>query len=114
MFDTLARSTTAATRHLRPVDQPGLPATEPEPLHPGDASDELIAILCRIDQLQAQAAAALTKMNDAAKWRQRGYTSATAFLKHRAAMAPGRAMALVARSNALSGMPLTSRGLQTG
>jgi len=77
-------------------------ATEPTPLHPADAADELLAILGRIDQLEAQAATALRRMNDSAKWRRMGYTSATAFLKHRAGFAAGRAMALVTRSEAFA------------
>ncbi len=79
-----------------------------------DACDELIAILGRIDQLEAQAATALAAMNEAARWRRMGYTSATAFLKHRAAMAAGRAMELVARSKALVQMPLTAARFEEG
>lgn len=91
---------------IEPIEAtPGAPAAEPAPLHPADATDELLAILGRIDQLEAQAATALGQMNDAAKWRRRGYTSATAFLKHRAAMSAGRAMGLVIRANALVNMP---------
>ncbi|MFC2177007.1 DUF222 domain-containing protein [Actinomycetota bacterium] len=89
-------------------------ATEPTPLHPADAADELLAILGRIDQLEAQAATALRRMNDSAKWRRMGYTSATAFLKHRAGFAAGRAMALVTRSNALTAMPFTRTRFESG
>ncbi len=99
-----------------PTTEPAEPEPEiqPEPLQAVDASDELIAILCRIDQLEAQAAAALAKENDAAKWRRQGYTSATAFLKHRAGFAAGRALQLVTRSNALVGMPLASARFARG
>jgi len=90
------------------------PGIQPEPLHPADATDELVAILRRIDQLEAQAAAALARMNGAAKWRRKGYTSATAFLKHRAGFAAGRALQLVTRSNALAGMALTRARFEEG
>lgn len=93
---------------------PSRVTVEPQALHPADAEDELLAILGRIDRLEAQAAAALAAVNDAARWRRRGYTSATAFLKHRAGYTAGRAMRLVARSNSLAEMPLVSNAFGRG
>ncbi|MCP3977078.1 MAG: DUF222 domain-containing protein [bacterium] len=89
-------------------------AVEPPALHPADAEDELVAILGRIDRLEAQAAAVLAEVNDATRWRRRGYTSATAFLKHCAGYTAGRAMRLVARSNSLAEMPLTADAFACG
>lgn len=108
MFDTVnQKQSWSKPAHVNSTHQP-------PPLHAADAEDELIAILHRIDQLEAQAARALAGVNQAARWRRRGYTSATAFLKHRAGMAGGRAMRLVARSNSLTAMPLTATAFERG
>ncbi len=101
--------------HDRWVEPPSNEAAvEPPALHPADAGDELLAILGRIDRLEAQAAAALAAINEAARWRRRGYTSATAYLKHRARFTAGRAMRLVARSNSLAEMPLAEEAFGRG
>lgn len=117
MFDILEPTELPPTSHA--ADPAAVAPPEPGPLHPNtlhpaDAGDELLAVLGRIDQLEAQAATALAQLNDAAKWRRKGYTSATAFLKHRAAMSAGRAMGLVIRANALENMPHTSAAFARG
>jgi len=96
------------------VKQTEIPSSEPDALQPVDASDELLATLRRIDQLEAQAAATLQSMNEAPRWRKKGYTSATAFLKHRAGFTAGRAMRLVGRANSLEQMPITADHFRRG
>ena len=116
MFDTYKWSdldeTSGPKTTQANADRP--PDPEPPPLHAADAEDELLAILSRIDRLEAQAAKALASINDAAMWRRKGYTSATAFLKHRAAMAAGPAMRFVGRSNSLTRMPVAAAALDIG
>lgn len=83
-------------------------------MHPVDDEDELLAVSGRTDRLEAQAAGLLAGVNEAAWWRRRGYTSATAYLKHRAGFTAGRAVRLVARSNSVAEMPLTADAFGRG
>jgi len=102
------------TQLREPDSDPSAGLVEEPGLHPADAADELLAVLHRIGRLETHAAALLAQVNDRDRWRQRGYTSATAFLKHRAAMTGGRALRLVTRSNALAAMPLAREALEAG
>ncbi len=86
----------------------------PSPVSPGDLIDELAATRRRIDQLEAHATDLLAEIDEVKAYQRDGYTSPTALLKHRCAIAGNRAQRMVIRARALLHMPITAALFRRG
>jgi Domain of unknown function (DUF222)/HNH endonuclease len=81
---------------------------------PEDLIEELIALFVRRDRDEARIARLLGEMGESRAFDRDGYSSLTAFLKHRMSLHPGEAQRLVARANGLIHAPITSLAFARG
>ena len=76
--------------------------------------DRLLNLRKTIDVLEAEAARTLATFDDRREFRRDGYSSSTAYLKHRCRVTGNKAKRLVTEARALDAMPLTKKLFRTG
>jgi len=96
------------------IDTADFPTEPTDLIAPEDLVDELSSIFARRDRDEARAALLLARANETRAYERDGYSSLTAFLKHRMSLHPGEAQRLVRRANALPAMPLTALAYERG
>jgi Domain of unknown function (DUF222) len=90
--------------------------TEPllELTGPEDLVDELASAFRRREREEVRIARLLHQVNEARAFTHDGYSSSTAWLKHRMSLHPGEAQRLVTRANGLAESPLVALAFEKG
>ena len=85
-----------------------------EYMDPAEVAEGFVELRAAVDRLEAQMARRLAAVDDRRGYARDGYSSSTAFVKHRCRISGGRAKRMIAEARALGEMHLTSKLLDAG